>query len=135
MSREIPNEQLTSDVIPKRGAGWSEIVTFASTFDAYSHWEEPWEHSDWSNGIPVAEYVEMVRRGNQPAEKAYGVFRKVVQSHASTGTWDFPLTELRTVLFLFWRAQRNDGSIPDDLTEYYDLLDAIRAKVESREYV
>jgi len=134
MTREISNLELTTDVIPVRGSSWADIVAFAATFTAYTHWDEPWEHSDWSQGIPVAEYEEMVRRSSQPNEKVNQVFRAALESHKRTGNWDAAtLTELRTWLFIYWRAERYDGTVPEDLTEFNDVLDAIRAKVETRE--
>lgn len=133
MNPETSNGQLTLNVIPARGSGWSEIAAFAATFKAYSYWKEQWDHSDWSRVIPMSEYKEMVRRQGQPAERVRQVAKSVRQSYDQTGKWDGTLTEFRTYLFATWRGYHHMMIEPEDLTEIYDLLDAIRAKVASSE--
>ena len=35
---EIPNEQLTLELVPSEAASWLEILAFALTFDGYEYW-------------------------------------------------------------------------------------------------
>ena len=128
---KIPNDQLLSADIPGRGCKWADVANFAATFNAYSHWEEPWEHSDWSDGIPVGEYQEMVRRQGQPAQKVCEVAGRVQDAHQRTGDWEGTLTELRTALFATWRLYRHMVTEPEKMDDVYDLLETIRTKVRA----
>jgi len=130
---EIPNDRLSSADIPGRGSDWANVAKFAATFNAYRHWEEPWEHSDWSDGIPVDEYQEMVRRKGQPAQKVQEVAGRVRDAHRQTGHWEGTLTELRTALFATWRLYHHMMIEPENMDAVYDLLEAIRAKIEARD--
>src|SRR5712672_756016 len=91
-------------MIPNRGASWDEVGPFAATFNAHLYCEEPWEHSDWSQGIPIAEYEEMIRRNSQPAPRYSECLWRVPQAHEQFGTLQGTLSELRTYLHLNWRG-------------------------------
>ena len=131
MIRLIPNTELSSDNIPGPNADWNTIARFARIFDAYPHWEEPWEHSDWTEGIPVDEYVEMVRRQrmSQAVHEVFEVHEQLTRHYREAGRWQGTLSELRTCLFIMWRFSRGRNSSSQWLLEVHDLLDAIRAEV------
>jgi hypothetical protein len=125
--RPISNDRLLVAEVPPRGASWSEIVSFAATFNAYQHYEEPWTHSDWSQGIPIDEYVENVRRRGG-TDKAWEVYGLVDARYRTHGRWEGTLTELRAYLFMYWRDLHWAEAKPD-LVKVYDLLDVIRSMV------
>jgi hypothetical protein len=131
MRRLIPNSALSLDNIPGPSADWDTVAVFASSFDAYAHWEEPWEHSDWSEGIPVDEYVEMIRRRRlaQPVNKVFEVHDQLSSHYREVGRWQGTLSELRTCLFVKWRFSSGRTSSSQWLLEVQDLLNAIRAEV------
>ena len=102
---EIPNNQLTPEILPAGDADWKDIGRFALSFSAYSHFPGP-ELED------VSRTVE-------------GAFE------AGSDLGSFTMSELRACLFWSQRRYRWLERHPDDTEMKYirALLEALRIKV------
>ena len=105
MFDQIPNEDLTEQVLPSPDADWWQIWEFALAFDGYGHW---------------GSFDECADLGNRWAA-AYARNKALPES----------LTELRTCLFFEQRRWHHFGDDPHETAERYirDLLAEIRRRV------
>lgn len=105
--REIPNDELTSEMLPSPLAGWKEIGRFALTFHAYAHFSGP--------------ELKGLR------ESVADAFR------SSTGLGIFTIIELRACLFCEQRYYRWMDRQPNEneMTYIRALLEALRSKIEA----
>ena len=106
---EIPNEDLSLDLIPLPEAGWHEIGGFALTFNGYEF------HGSLDACGEIANHW--------------------LKTFTTSGALPQSLTDLRTCLFFEQRRWRHYGYDPDEETIDYirALVAAIREKVKNQE--
>ena len=126
--RLIENSELREWDIPPPRSDFRELVRFALSYDPFAAYAELRPDPESTEGIAPKRHTTLAKLSKQVADQLQTQVSRCRTHQRRTGEWPDSLRELRLCLFF---ARRSDT---DYLEDMHSLLEAIRAKVKSREF-